>query len=456
MELSLDHPNLNLFRHFGDSAENENNTTRAFLIAATRSPWSWILLRGFFDLLVSRTREKNSEGPSSTRFFQSWPDQIEFSLERDISAETFPGMGVRNAILVELTPAGQAPEPEQPEERKNDRGRVDATIVIRQPDGDGLAVVIESKLYGRAGHEQLLRYTAALEKRGILTTMVDVTWEEVYALANALPNEAEHDSVINDFKSFLARDPRLAGFTGFQQSDFSGPPDALDARLHKFVETLIGREDEPILSAATVERKRGGLDYDILLPRQSRLVGNIGLACWEKKAISAKLVIGWRSRWETDRVVSSAYNSEAIHGILKQLGSRGRVSVEAIVRPFFSRFQYPSAASLSHEMQMDSDPVNAWSEAVEFARAFHGKPLDNDFAAQLERRSARVLDQEALNRALVDREKVNCFVPLVVLVTWDPQEVVRIKQEDFTKIVRSTLVNLAQMLAALSGEADLG
>jgi hypothetical protein len=58
MHLSLNHQNLNIFNHFGDSAQNENNTTRAFLIAATRSAWSPILLRGFFDLVAARIRER--------------------------------------------------------------------------------------------------------------------------------------------------------------------------------------------------------------------------------------------------------------------------------------------------------------------------------------------------------------------------------------------------------------
>jgi len=48
--------------------------------------------------------------------------------------------------------------------------------------------------------------------------------EEVYAMANDLPEAAEHDPIIGDFKSFLARDPRLAGFTGFQKGDSPGQP----------------------------------------------------------------------------------------------------------------------------------------------------------------------------------------------------------------------------------------
>lgn len=92
MDISLNHQNLNVFNHFGDSAQNENNTTRAFLIAATRSPWSPMLLRGFFDLVASRVKERSPEQAVLIgSFSQAWPDEIEISMERDIRAETFPG-----------------------------------------------------------------------------------------------------------------------------------------------------------------------------------------------------------------------------------------------------------------------------------------------------------------------------------------------------------------------------
>src|SRR5580700_2633806 len=114
MQLSLDHQNLNIFNHFGDSAQNENNTTRAFLIAATRSPWSPMLLRGFFDLVAARIRERQPDQAAILGCFsQSWPDQIEISMEKDIRAEGFPGVGVERAILVELTPAGKVLDPPQ-------------------------------------------------------------------------------------------------------------------------------------------------------------------------------------------------------------------------------------------------------------------------------------------------------------------------------------------------------
>ena len=450
MHLSLIHQNLNIFHHFGDSAQNENNTTRAFLIAATRSPWSPMLLRGFFDLVAARIRERLPDQAAVLGCFsQSWPDQVEISMERDIKAESFPGVGVERAIIVELTPLAAALDLPQQTTEVGDSGRVDATIVIRQSESDGLALIIESKLHGRAGHEQLLRYRQALENRQIKTVLVDVAWEEVYALADDLPEAAEHDPIIGDFKSFLARDPRLAGFTGFQKGDFTGPAYVLDGRLQKLSESLAGQSLDPVLRSAQVERKRGGLDYDMLLSEQSRLVGNIGLACWEQKGLYAKLVIGWRSRWETDRVIKFGAASELVNGLIRRLVGHANLTINASVRPFFNKFQYPEAAQWSKVIKRNDDPLDAWATAIEFARSYHAKSLDPESLGRLQRIPVTVLDQESLNKAL--EKQVNCFVPLVFAMAWEPEYITRMKSEELMKTVRAALVDLAQLLLILSG-----
>ena len=89
MEIIRRHRCLNLFHHFGDSAENENNTTRAFLIAATRSPWSPVVLRGFLDLVAENVRSMPDEWKKFEKFFQSWPESLDVSLERKILTEQF-------------------------------------------------------------------------------------------------------------------------------------------------------------------------------------------------------------------------------------------------------------------------------------------------------------------------------------------------------------------------------
>lgn len=413
-----------------------------------------MLLRGFFDLVASRVKERFPEQAALLGCFsQAWPDEIEISMERNIQAETFPGIGVARAILVELTPAGVVTDlPPEPTEIGG-TGRVDATVVVRQSDGDGLALVIESKLYGRAGHEQLMKYKQALESRSIKTVLVDVAWEEIYTLADSLPEAAEHDAILSDFKAFLARDPRLAGFTGFRQGDFDGPAYVLDARLQKLCETLAGQSTGSALQGAKVERKRGGLDYDILLADQSRLVGNIGLACWEQESLYAKLVIGWRSRWETNRAIESSSAAERVRLLLQKLCSRADITIDATVRPFFNRFQYSGAARWCRVVKRNEDPSDVWPSLIEFARSYHAKPLNRERLARLQRPPVSVIDQDSLNKAL--EQQVNCFVPLGLTTAWQPEDLAGLKPDELTKVVRETLTELADLLMVLSGVPNL-
>jgi len=411
-----------------------------------------MLLRGFLDLVALRVREKMPDPAAILgAFSQSWPDQIEISMERNISVGTFPGDGVQRAILVELTPVGIAPDPPQQQvDARDAAGRVDATIVVRQSQSDVLAIVIESKLYGRAGHEQLMRYKQALERK-IPTVHVEVTWEDIYALADSLPEAAEHDPIIGDFKSFLARDPRLVGFTAFRDGDFTGPGYLLDLRLQKLCETLVGRNADPLLRAERVERKRGGLDYDILLAEQSRLIGNIGLACWEQDALYAKLVIGSRSRWETNRAIDSSVAADYLSALIRRLASRADLRIGATVRPFFNKFQYPYSAQWRKVIQKGEDPSDAWRSMIEFARDYHARPLDQESLLRLQREPVATSDQESLNKALEQNDRVKCFVLLGVETSWKPEYLSRLKPEELIRVVSETLVDLSVLLRLLSG-----
>src|SRR2546427_3073680 len=139
MEINLGHRNLNLFHHFGDSAENENNTTRAFLLAATRSPWSPVLFRSFLDRLAERILVTSPELIDKfALFLRSWPGTLQVSLERDISADTFPGEDVSAAILVALTPVSDGSGQITQLQLSNPTGRVDATLILRRTEGDAL------------------------------------------------------------------------------------------------------------------------------------------------------------------------------------------------------------------------------------------------------------------------------------------------------------------------------
>ena len=450
MEIKLDHRNLNLFHHFGDSAENENNTTRAFLIAITRSPWSPVLLRGFLDLLAERI-SSTPDGRSSDfeAFFRSWPETLEVSLERDISAGNFPGEKVASAILVALTPLSEGVSQIEGAPHPNPTGRVDATLIARSAERDALAIVVESKLYGQAGPDQLNRYRTKLQNKLIKTVLVEISWEEVYRLCEHLPQEAEHDPVLSDFKKFLARDARLVGFTGFRQEDFGGDPQLLDNKLQRLCERIAGTSEADSLSGVMPERKLRGLDYDLALNHQSSLVGNIGLASWGGDALHAKLVIGRRSRWHTDKVLNSTWNAEGVADLIQQVGRCVTIGIEAQVRPFFNRFDYNVAAQWSTEITPSGDAVPAWNDAVEFARSFHANPLDKEKVALLRSPPSTITDEPTIERALA--AGVNCFVPFVLTASLQPAYIASMTPQNQLRTIRSKLVEMVNLLTRLSG-----
>lgn len=452
MNFERHHRNLNLFWHFGDSAQNENNTTRAFLIAASRSPWSSILLRGFSDLACCRASDaKPAFGRSITRLLTQWPESIELSLERDITPESFPGAGVRHAILVELTPQSGASQEPAPTEDLDVRGRVDATIVLRGADGNGLGLIVESKLYHRAGRNQLERYRRGLETKGISTVLISVSWEEVYTLANSLPEEASYDPIMSDFKSFLERDSRLTGFTGFRIEDFSLQNDLMDEKLGRCCNKLLA---SPVWDArftnATLERKRGGLDYDVLLANQSVLIGNLGVATWENDALYLKLVVGWRRHWQTAQLLDSARGSKGIPGVIAKIAGSSHLELHVNVRPHFSRFDYQPAAVWNSGAIDTMHAEENWLKALEFTKLFHGKPLDKSGLKELQSNPNVWTDSQLLKRAF--DEQVNCFVPVDFVVSWKPSEIGNRNSGEQIELLRSTLSELAAILFQLSGQ----
>jgi hypothetical protein len=380
------------------------------------------------------------------------------SLERNITAENFPGEGVHHAILVDLTPlSGIAAGSYQTDIRDNVSGRVDATIVLRADDEaladrpGALAIVIESKLYGPAGEQQLEDYRKALEAKHIEVRRISVAWQEIYDLTRALPNEAEHDPIISDFKEFLSRDSRLTGFTGFKEGDFSPENYRLDDKLSRFCSQVLEflKDDPCFRNASNPERKRGGLDYDFLLAKQNQLVGNLGIAAWNSKALSAKLVIGWRGRWQTDLLLPNVLNMHPseradVDAIIDTLSKTGNVKIDAVLRPFFHRFDYDVTAK--YLPTNSTDCKIAWDEIVRFSQEFHGKPLTKKSRSILASTS-EVYDEERLDRAL--EQNVNCFVAPGIIVEWTHDALGKTPKRQI-QIVSDTVRNLARLLYRFS------
>jgi hypothetical protein len=407
--------------------------------------------------------------PDFQIFLGSWPETLEVSLERDISAAKFPGDDVAGAILVALTPVPPTPASEasgHAADPPKTTGRVDATMIVRRTDAEtpegqsndsALAIVIESKIYGPVPDEQLQRYMNRLkeEKKRIKAVLVEVSWEEIYKLCESLPQAAEHDPIFSDFKEFLARDATLVGFTGFRPEDFAGDsqlPDSrarLDSKLQRFCDQVIGDGSDPVLGGGKPVRKRGGLDYDLPIAQQS-LVGNIGLASWNQDTLDTKLAIGWRSHLDSDRALTN-WDADDVADRIRQVSRGTTLRIDASVRPYFNRFDYDPVALWSKTVGPGDDAFEVWREAVDFTRIFHAKRMDKEKVEVLGISPARVTKgkESTITRAVTER--VNCFVPLVLVASWQAKDLTGTRPEEQVRLVRGKLRELAALLVGLSG-----
>jgi hypothetical protein len=287
---------LSAFGHFGGSWENENNTTRAFLMALSRSPWSLALFRAFMDLVRDKLRTQSTESDAKALaddLLSRSPDEIDIRMQRDASAHDFRLQKDEVGVLVVLTPVvrnreGLTPQPNS----SNAGGIVDAWIRATYGEDRGLIIVIENKLYGDADQQQRQKYLAGL---GSNSVELDLSWEDVCLLLEFLPEAARSDVIIGDFKDFMDRDPRLVGFTGFHRGDSGNPKRLLETlrRLHQRIarETL-DMGGQPLFEG--IPKRDSEPDFNMRLRQPSNLPGNVGLIYREGERLSAKLVIGSR------------------------------------------------------------------------------------------------------------------------------------------------------------------
>lgn len=451
MEIRLGHANLNLFKSFGGPCDNENNFTRAFLVALTRSPWSPVLLRAFFDVLAEKLSGL-ADAQRCVPFLSSWPSFVEVTMQQGTAGESFLADGVSAALLVNLTPDPRLGSYEELRDEPQEvvaRGIVDAIVTVRGGIGTdgGMSVIIESKLYGAVGEQQRAIYRDAIRHRlGFAPCEVAVSWDEVYKLTEHLPSEADSDPILADFKSFISSRPHLVGFTGFADADFANLA-SLDARLKRLCDRLA--ETEPF--AGQVERKRGGLDYDLELVNQASLIGNVGVACWDSPTLSSKLVIGARSKWQTAQLLGRYSKGEVVDA-LRRAGETGRLRLGVHVRLYFNRFDAPQ-----FEVTVPDQPVRAeeagerWDEINTLARTFHDQVASDGILDQLGRRlGTHGANEIARARALPPDKRPKCFSLVVILLQVPGHDLTAKPAAAQASSIQEDLLLLAAILKNLS------
>jgi len=457
MEIILNHDNLNLFRFFGGDCANENNTTRAFLIALTKSPWSPVLLRGFFDLLAEKLAIQNQLLASKcAEFLSGWPKRVEFSMQQGVAKGEFLSDEVRCGLLVLLTPgenAAAAPGDAASREAIA-RGIIDALLVVESAADKVLALLIESKLYGPVGDEQAAQYLAAMKRKlGDSVAMIDISWDEIYCLTEALPPQAEVDSVLSDFKAFIDARPHLVSFNGFHLNDFADWY-LVDTRLRRLCERVASEalvDDKSTIRYrfnGSPQRKRQGADYDLPLENQQNLRGNIGLACWDLKVISAKLAVGWRTNWETWHVLEKTWNSPDVRDCLRRLCDSGRLVLDVHVRLYFSRFEEHSFIVWTAGPEA-CEVWRKWDDAVNLIRRFHRQEATDMLLDELLSLSGET-EADAVDRARKQSPRTKCFVGLVFCVQTPGPELAKKDAGTQLAMIQKDLLALADLLASLS------
>lgn len=456
MNIILASDKLNLFQPFGGDWANENNFTRALLIAFSKSPWSPVLLRGFLDLLADRMAEARVPPDDVTNLFARWPESVELKMQQGVATTAFLADGVTDGVLLALNPEPGSEEPKGNIGAQQGAGIADAVIVVRgsAPDPERtIAIVVESKLYGAAGADQLQQYHRAMgEKLPGRVRFVEMLWDEVYSLTEHLPSEAEFDPVLRDFKGFVSSRPHLVRFTGFQSADLKDPY-RLDVRMRRFCDRMIAERtlgSQGLAVQGEPQRKKLGCDYDLSLEGQDTLIGNLGIGCWDGSTLSLKMVIGARTYWHTDRLLGRSWKSTAVAGALSELRGVGRVSVSASVRLYFGRFDVEWLTVC--EVRPDQGrEVEVWHTAIDIVREFHCKVATDE---RLERLDAltkgRAADAIERTRRIAAAERPKTFSVVTVCIEHDGGSVTVMSREKQFDVLRESLAKLGVLLRAAS------
>jgi hypothetical protein len=456
IEIERTHDNLNIFRHFSGDHGRENNVTRALLIALTRSPYSLVLLIGFLGLLADKCRAGDPDVVEKLRDFLGVPDRVEVSMQQGVANVNFLSDAATEGVLVEIAPGERGMQPTEgtssvPAEEKVS-GIVDGIILLEKADRV-LALVIESKLYGLAGDEQIRCYKEAMAKRlGRSPQHVQISWDEVAALTEALPEAAQWDPIVSDFLSLLREYPHLVSYPRISESDFRQPA-TLDMRLRRLCERLGNEEIDGMRLSGFPERKKGGLDYDLKIAEPQGLKGNLGVACWEEGKIASKLVVGSRTYWETSSILERAVPS-GVEMCLAKLSRSGRFHIDVHVRVFFHKFDQPWC-TLPRSGPDRGDVLRSWPEAVELAKLFHRRVADDPLLAVLARHLPDSPDSQEVKvierlRGVPEQQRPKLFSAFTFYLERNKDELVRADAEEQLRLFREDLQMLARLLNALS------
>jgi hypothetical protein len=452
MKINIKHRYLSVFRHFGENYHRENNITRSFLITLCKSAWGLPLFQAFLQMIANKVAEETDA--REVAGFLGAPDVLDFDMQQSIVGDDFLPDGVNRGVVVELAPSQpeEVPAPDEPVVAAQ-AGIVDALLVVEKAE-ERLAIVVESKLYGRANRSQIETYKEAIRKRTKKEPIeVKLYWDEIVELTDSLPESAKFDPIVADFVDLITEFPGLTGFRGFRGSDFENQW-AMDTRMQRLCARLASETVEGFEFAAP-ERKLGGLDYDLRPYRAGGrvLVGNVGLEGWDWREgrIGTKLVIGARAP-EMDFVLARAQDENYLERIceqLEELDRTRRLRFQLGVRLYYTRFRQPWVC-IPFGGPNDGGTAPRFRDAVKYAKEYHRPPETTD--QLLDSIGERATESETINelKGLAPEQRPRLFSALMFLLEWDKEKLLEKTGPDQVQALRDDLSRLVRLLLAFS------
>jgi len=290
MDISTEADALNLFHFVGHTRYWEDNVTNGLLTTITRSPAGGLVLRELLDRCAATAKgaalDDFRKAISSLR-------RVDVRGQTPFSGDSEESKDLDFAVLVSLAPAAPEDAPSETS-TENATGRFDAVLACRSKDCS-FDLVLEAKLYQSVGSEQWNRYIENLEKTtGQPCVVAHMPWSDVVDVLDSLPSAAKADPIVKDYTEYLTRMYWLSGFRGFGKDDFFNDSvrDRRRTRLRQLAAAIVKVNADDCDGAVNYRELRGGLDIDLYVGDQLRLIGHTGLHSWQDDSLGIKLIVG--------------------------------------------------------------------------------------------------------------------------------------------------------------------
>lgn len=467
MRIRIDDDRLNVFSHFKGSPHIENNTTRALMTAFSRTPAGMLFLRDFIDRIIRDVSSKTSDGEVAGMLARMRRPQTA-TLRMQQAIDSLGANEELGGVVVEIAPAKYHEEPSHPDEDETAPGGIaDGCIVLEvdtpeefDSDSGHVILLLESKLYARAGSKQIEQYAARFRRENKPCDRAHIEWRDLYEIAEGIAHSWPGDPVLEDFVAFLRRRPYLVPFAGVHASDrydvFSIKSRLL--QLCERISELSGAAPGAPFKVLGHIPKRGAVDADIDLrigPSDERFMqGNLGVAYWGGNVVYTKLVVGAGRRSELDRARRNINRADVAEA-LNQITAFDNAEACVGLRLRFNRFE-EERVELPSIVLAGSARESGWRSIGSHIETFHAREIDGTAVdeirehLQIEERSGSQGWEAFIDARHREGKKGKVFAELLVTIGNDLDAFATLKPDGQVEQVEGQLAALADLLYEIS------